>query len=135
MEGERSWTQKPEEVLAKKRWKGAIWAEGRGCSRTLRWESAWSVLGIEGVSGLMHERCGGEESGSEQQLAWFRLLDFTLNVMESLPWQLCFPQVTENVSEPLLKAFPVSGNPLNQERGMTLTPKSPRGQVIHSSYC
>lgn len=46
-----------------------------------------------------------------------------------------FPQVTENVSEPLLKAFPVSGNPLNQERGMTLTPKSPRGQVIHSSYC
>ena len=26
---------------------------------------------------------GGEESGSEQQLAWFRLLDFTLNVMET----------------------------------------------------
>ena len=55
-----------------------------------------------------------EEFESKHQLPGLRGLDFTLKTLEGLPCQLYFPRVMENVSEPLLTAFPVSENPLNQ---------------------
>lgn len=79
------------------------------------------------------ERVVGEFEG-KQRPAGCRGLDSPGMLRQAFLDSYTSPQVIENVSEPLPKAVQVSESPLNPERGMILTPKSARSQVIYSSY-